>query len=147
MLIQSKTISSKVKLPNQEEIDIRIIPEVEKLEQRQIDFLSNYLASNLQATLSRLRLGIKNAEWNEWQQNTEFTSAFETVKLLYTESLRATHLYDSFTNSKIRTKTLSALDAEGFQDKKLSAKNQQINFFSDSNSMADLIESVKKLTQ
>jgi hypothetical protein len=104
-------------LPNGVEIDLNGLDEFQKLSERQKILLANYFDTFPQKTVACLRTGVGINSFAEWLGDDNFFSVFHTIKSLHAESLAEVQYKDSYKNPTIRSGTLKALDAEGYERK------------------------------
>lgn len=102
-------------LPNGIEIDLFGIKEYNDITEKQRLVLSHFFDVFPQKTLACLRAGTSVQSFYEWLQDENFAKVYELIKSLHREALSEVQYKDSYKNPTIRSGTLKALDAEGYE--------------------------------
>lgn len=131
-------------LPNGVEIDIAGLDGFEELLEDQKIFLTYYFDSFPQKMVACLKSGISKSKTERWfNENETFRDLMNMIKVLHRESLAEVQYKDSYVNPTIRSGTLKALDAEGYERKE-KVNNTTNNTLVLQGSFNDLMKQIPK---
>jgi hypothetical protein len=102
------------KLPNGQDFNIAMIPGWFELDADKQYICEQYLASNLQRTLTCINAGIRPSRFDSLlEQDEVFAEVISILQSLFYEGLESVHITEAFGNSKIRASVLKAKHASG----------------------------------
>lgn len=130
-------------LPSGEQFKLEALEGYEELGGDQKLWLSHYLQSNLQKTMTSTITGVSVSKVNHWCKNDEqFNYVKDQLEDIYTEGLASLDLMEGFTNQKVRSRVLTARKAKGYEKEKGGTTNN--NLIVQSDGLKGLLENLKK---
>jgi len=130
-------------LPSGETFNIEHLQRWQELSPRQQGFVTHFIESAQQKTLSRVLSGVSEETLKSWEKESAFAEVLLQVDLLFTEGLQALDYIESLTNGKIRGRVLTARRAKGYEPKHTITQQNNLNLISGEGGLSGILKALK----